>query len=52
MKDLIQWWPVLLQIVFAVAIATAYQAGMIPENLGLLLVVGGYIAMILYLTKK
>ena len=42
----------LLQIIFAVAIASAYQAAMIPENLGLLLVVSGYIAMILYLTKK
>lgn len=52
MKDLSKWWPVLLQIVFAVAIASAYQAAMIPEKLGLLLVVSGYIAMILYLTKK
>ena len=46
------WWPVLLEIIFAIAIATAYQYAMIPEKLGLLLVVGGYIAMMVYLTKK
>jgi uncharacterized membrane protein YeiB len=52
MGNFIKWWPVLLQIAFALAITTAYQHSIIPEKFGLLLVVGGYMAMMVYLTKK
>jgi len=52
MKDITKWWPVLLQILFALAIATGYQAAIVPEKLGLMLVVGRYIAMMVYLIQR